>query len=63
MEEKNTDLTMATGKMRELLTCDNERVALSAAKELISIAGAEAEQRAKESENNVHLEVSIRIVE
>lgn len=61
MKEKNSDLKKATQKMRELLDCDNERVVLSAAKELISIA--EAEQKENENGGDIHLEVSIKIVE
>ena len=61
MKEKNSDLKKATQKMRELLDCDNERVVLSAAKELISIA--EAEQKETDNSGDIHLEVSIKIVE
>ena len=61
MKEKNPDLKKATQKMRELLDCDNERVVLSAAKELISIV--EAEQKENDNGGDVHLEVSIKIVE
>lgn len=61
VKENKTDLAKATQKMRELLDCDNERVVLSAAKELISIA--EAEQKENNCGGDIHLEVSIKIVE
>lgn len=60
MENKNaeTDLSHAADKMRELLHCGNERVELSAAKELMALAEAES---ANEKENEIRLEVNIKI--
>lgn len=53
----------AEAKLRELLHCGNERVELSAAKEILSMAEAEAEQRVREEKAEPKLEVIIRVLE
>ncbi len=45
--------------MKELLHCGNERVELSAAKEILAMAGEEE----KEQEQNIQLEVTIRVID
>lgn len=57
------NLSRAATKLEELLTCGNERVELSAAKEILSIAEAQASLKNKETEGTVRLEVEIKIVE
>lgn len=46
-------------KLVSLMSCDNERVALAAAKEIMSIY----EKKREESEENVSLDVTIKIIE
>lgn len=48
----------AVEKLRELLTCGNERVELAAAKELIALLGKEDENNDKD----ISLDVTIKIV-
>ncbi len=55
-------LTRATDKLEKLLNCGNERVELSAAKEILSIAEAQAAKEKKDDEK-ITLEVEIKIVE
>ena len=50
----------AAEKLKELLHCGNERVELSAAKEILSLA--EELERESEKEQTVALTVNIRIV-
>ena len=57
------NLSRAATKLEELLSCGNERVELSAAKEILSIAEAQANLKSKEAEGNIKLEVEIKIVE
>ena len=59
---QDTGLEQAIAKLRELLHCGNERVELSAAKEILAMAETEAAQRAR-SQQEVRLEVEIRIAE
>ena len=47
----------ATAKLRELLHCGNERVELSAAKEILASATEETQR-----DDKIELEVTIRIV-
>lgn len=51
------NIEKATEKIAELLDCENERVVLSAAKEIISMAEPE------ENNTDIKLEVEIKIVE
>ena len=55
-EEKPQE--QATAKLRELLHCGNERVELSAAKEIL----AKIAEEEKDEPNNIELQVTIRVV-
>lgn len=59
MEKHSGSLKNARQKLFELLNCGNERVELAAAKELISLLSKDAEN----DENNIQLEVTIKIAE
>ncbi len=56
--ENGGTLKQAAAKLGELLDCGNERVELSAAKEILAMA----EEREKDEAEKVQLEVTIRIV-
>ncbi len=57
MSEKKAPQAEATEKLGELLHCGNERVELSAAKEILAMAEESAEQE------KLELEVTIRVVD
>ena len=61
--EQYAGLEQAAAKLRELLNCGNERVELSAAKEILAMAETEAAKRAREQEGTMRMEVVIRIAE
>ncbi len=54
----NKKTELALSKLNELLTCGNERVELSAAKELLSMLDDEEEK----TETKVELEVTVKII-
>lgn len=54
----NKKTELALSKLNELLTCGNERVELSAAKELLSMLDDDAEKE----ETKVELEVTIKVL-
>lgn len=53
----NKKTELALSKLNELLTCGNERVELSAAKELLSMLDDE-----EKTETKVELEVTVKII-
>ncbi len=57
MSEKKAPQAQAAEKLGELLHCGNERVELSAAKEILSMAEDMAEQE------KLELEVTIRVID
>ena len=57
-EKKNESREQATEKLRELLHCGNERVELSAAKEILAKESEDVEDNGR-----IELEVTIRVVE
>lgn len=54
-----TQIKEITDKMHMLLHCGNERIELAAAKELLSLAEAEATKK----DDGIKLDVTIRVVE
>lgn len=59
MKMKDTNVSLyekAHMKINELLNCGNERVELAAAKELLTVDAKD------DSDNNVRLEVTIKVV-
>lgn len=62
-QEKNNPVSVdAVAKLEELLHCGNERVELSAAKELLAIKEAEAE-KAELQRSDAPFTVEIRIID
>lgn len=61
MKRKTKTVQEAEAKLQELLHCGNERVELAAAKELMALAGAQAEE--SEDGQPVQMQVTIQVVE
>ncbi len=59
MLEEDKKMEQATAKLNQLLDCGNERVELSAAKEILALA----EDKNRDDDKNIQLEVTIKIVE
>lgn len=58
VKEAKSPTEKAYGKMVQLMSCENERVALAAAKEVLSAC----EKKEADSDGTVELEVTIKVI-
>lgn len=58
-KKKTSSREIARAKLETLMNCENERVALSAAKEILSMEDEERE----ENPSDISLEVTIKVID